>query len=209
MCVCVRARAALFPLSHNSPYKTEWSSWSRCSPQQIAIIKRCASHCGACSDDVETAGILGDCIVVHPFGNALIGGSAMLFENCHHAAAASAAPLHPLSMHPLQREIVTADVWAGPAGAYSYHFGASSFGKPVTLTLNFISADTFTMRVEAPISSMSAFCRAESYSYTDAAGLRVAGYEVRARACACVCVCVRVCACVLHFSLVRPVPHIH
>lgn len=142
-----------------------------CSATQIDTIKYCNDHCGTCSARVIDQD-LGDCIVVHPFGNTVIAGSAMVSEECldDNAMVSAAADI-------VRREAVPAGVASAPTGLYSYAFSASSFGKPVTLTLDFTSADTFTMRVQAPISSMSKYCPSESYSYTAATGLQVAGYE--------------------------------
>jgi len=143
-----------------------------CSATQIDAIKQCNNHCGTCNTRVIDKD-LGDCVVVHPFGNTIIAGTAMVFDECRddNALVASAAA------DIVRREVVPAGVASALSGSYSYAFGASSFGKPVTLTLNFITADTFSMRVEAPVSSMSKFCPSESYSYTAATGLQVAGYD--------------------------------
>ena len=51
------------------------------------------------------------------------------------------------------------------------------FRQTATLTLNFISGDKFTMRVQAPVTSMSKFCPSEPYSYTAATCLQVADYK--------------------------------
>ena len=147
----------------------------RCSELQIAVATHCAYYCSSC-DLGDTEKVLGECLIdaavvfadpAFPLpGGTMVNARDRVQEEC----GGSLAP----AMDITRRDAVA--TWAGPTGAYSHHFAASSFGKEVTMTLDFISADSFTMRIEAPIPSMSKFCSSESYSYT-AGLLTVAGYQ--------------------------------
>ena len=144
---------------------------------QIAAVTHCTNHCASC-DLADTEAILGDCLVdaatMSSPGYPLPGGQWMpAIEIVRSHCAAGRAIISAIS----RTATVATDSWPGPHGAYIHAFSASSFGKPVTMVFDAISADEFSMRIIAPVSSMSKFCPSEAYTYSPSANLAVAGYQ--------------------------------